>query len=152
VLTFFDRTLFPLWRTYGAISGQKTPFGSDSHTLSDTVRKWVENTPPVGPRPAGCVSVIGPNVFSPNPNRWPPKKGNNFGQKKSTHPEISEVPKVYFTCGTRYVLTFVDRILFHIWRSYGAISGEKTPFGLDPHTSSPTEPSAGVRVGYIGMC
>jgi hypothetical protein len=93
VLTFVDRILFSIWRTYGAISGQKTPFGFVRHTPSGMGTKKVQNTPPVGHRPAECVSVIGPNVFPPVPNRWPPKKGNNFGQQKSTRPEISRSRK-----------------------------------------------------------
>jgi hypothetical protein len=46
--------------------------------------KW----PPIGHPPIAGVRPIGRIFFSPMPSQWSPKKGNNFGQKKSTLTEI----------------------------------------------------------------
>jgi hypothetical protein len=47
------------------------------------------------------VSPIGPKVFIPGPEWWPPKKGNNFGQKKSTLTGQKKSKKVKKLSGQR---------------------------------------------------
>jgi hypothetical protein len=42
--------------------------------------------------------------------------------------------QVDFRQKSRDVLTFFDRLYFHIRHPYGAISVQKTPFGQDSHT------------------
>jgi hypothetical protein len=67
---------------------------------------------------------------------WPPRKGNSFGQKKSTHAEIFgpkvvfvRKNKVDFQQKTRDVLTFFDRNYFLFWGTTMRPRGHKTDLG-----------------------
>jgi hypothetical protein len=113
---------------------EKTAFGKDSHTSRTVVPKVGEKHPPVGPLFSGCVEYF-PDLSFPPVQPWrSPKKGKNFGRKKSTQIEISEASLIGNPRKSRYVLTFSDRLLFHTGCTYGAPSGQKTPFGSDSHT------------------
>jgi hypothetical protein len=88
VFIFFDRSFFLFWETNGGVAGSQTAFGKNSHMLRGMVRKWVEKQPPVGPFFSGCVKYFPKWSFPPMHPWWSPKKGKNFGQKKSTHTDI----------------------------------------------------------------
>jgi hypothetical protein len=59
--------------------------------------------------------------------------------------QVFEKNQVDFQQKTRDALTFFDRFSFHIRHPYGAISGQKTPFGLDPHM--PRKHQLGLQLG-----
>jgi hypothetical protein len=133
VFIFFDRSFCPFWDTNGGVLGSQTAFGKNSHMLQGMVRKWDEKQAPVGPLFSGCVKYFPKKSFSPMHPWWSPKKGKNFGQKKSTHADIFKTSISGNMWKSRSVLTFSDLFLFHIWCTYGAVSGQKTPFGSDSH-------------------
>jgi hypothetical protein len=67
---------------------------------------------------------------------WSPRKGNNFGQKKSTHREFSVGNRLCFFGQTRLsdrisrrVLTFFDRNYFLFWEATMRPRGHKTALG-----------------------
>src|ERR1700677_4496009 len=67
------------------------PISELTHTRSRP--PWesrLKNTPPIGQLSSGCVKHFPKRSFVPVPPPWSPKKGNNIGQKKSTHVEISK--------------------------------------------------------------
>jgi hypothetical protein len=134
VFIFFDRSLFLFWETNGGVLGSQTSFGKNSHRPRGMVRKWDKKQLPVGPFFSGCVKYFPKKLFPPVDPWGSPKKGKNFGQKKSTHTDIFNTFIIRNPCKSCDVLTFFDRFLFHIWCTYGAVSGQKTPFGSDSHT------------------
>ena len=78
-------------------------------------------------------NILQSGLRSQYPHRGLPKKAIT-SVKKSQH-----IARYFSKLGLwllqkyLYVLTFFDRFLFHIWCTYGAISGQKDSFGLDPH-------------------
>ena len=80
---------------------------------------------------SACVEYFPKRSFPPVHPWGCPKKGKNFGQKKSTHADIFEIFLIGYMSKSRSVLTFSDRFLYHIWCICGAVSGQKTAFGSD---------------------
>src|ERR1700677_2458071 len=88
VLTFFDQRYCLFWEATVGILGPKTAFEKVSHSQRKVVRQERVYSPTFARFPSACVSPFQKRFAVPIPPCWPPKKGNNFGQKKSTHPEI----------------------------------------------------------------
>jgi hypothetical protein len=101
-LTFSVRFFFHLWRTGGETPGHKTALGHLSHPPSGVVAKWVEKQPTVGPLFSAGVRDVPERSCAPVHPWWPPKKGKNFGQRKSTHAEILGT-KVRFSKKTKSI-------------------------------------------------
>src|ERR1700677_2534066 len=94
---------------------------------------------------SACVEYFPKRSFPPVHPWGCPKKGKNFGQKKSTHTDIFEIFLIGYPKKSRYVLTFSDRFLYYIWCIRGAVSGQKTAFGSDSH--APKKQRLGLRLG-----
>jgi hypothetical protein len=106
--------------TKGKESGQKKSTHDEFHRLGPWVRTGGTRCVLVRSEP-GLLSRYGTTCAL-----YMEKNSVNKSQHITKYPSLDPAEEAF---GTRRGLTFVDRILFHIWRSYGAVSGQKTPFG-----------------------